>query len=282
MGQDTYAPIVINGIDGNAYNVLMHKIDEMKETSGNRDVSSGGTSSGVTAASAISAMQEAGSKTSRWQIKGTYRAYKEIILMVIERIRQFYDMPRVFRITGADGSVSFETFSNQNMQERRIETLFPDDEYYQMPNFDVDVSASKASPYSKLAQNELAVQMYNLGVLNPQNADQALTLLDMMDINHKDRIVQRVQANGTMWQTIQQMTQALNTSNEIIKQLTGQDLMSGQDMTPGAMSGAAVTDTQSVDTTPTASDSLGNTDKYQDNSLATQARKRVATSTSPE
>ena len=176
--------------------------------------------------------------------------------MVIERIRQFYDMPRVFRITGADGSVSFETFSNQNMQERRIETLFPDDEYYQMPNFDVDVSASKASPYSKLAQNELAVQMYNLGVLNPQN--------------------------GTMWQTIQQMTQALNTSNEIIKQLTGQDLMSGQDMTPGAMSGAAVTDTQSVDTTPTASDSLGNTDKYQDNSLATQARKRVATSTSPE
>lgn len=282
MGQDTYAPIVINGIDGNAYNVLMHKIDEMKETSGNRDVSSGGTSSGVTAASAISAMQEAGSKTSRWQIKGTYRAYKEIILMVIERIRQFYDMPRVFRITGADGSVSFETFSNQNMQERRIETLFPDDEYYQMPNFDVDVSASKASPYSKLAQNELAVQMYNLGVLNPQNADQALALLDMMDINHKDRIVQRVQENGTMWQTIQQMTQALNTSNEIIKQLTGQDLMSGQDMTPGAMSGAAVTDTQSVDTTPTASDSLGNTDKYQDNSLATQARKRVATSTSPE
>ena len=78
------------------------------------------------------------------------------------------------------------------------------------------------------------------------------------------------------------MTQALNTSNEIIKQLTGQDLMSGQDMTPGAMSGAAVTDTQSVDTTPTASDSLGNTDKYQDNSLATQARKRGATSTSPE
>ena len=77
---------------------------------------------------------------------------------------------------------------------------------------------------------------------------QALALLDMMDINHKDRIVQRVQANGTMWQTIQQMTQALNTSNEIIKQLTGQDLMSGQDMTPGAMSGAAVTDTQSVDT----------------------------------
>lgn len=282
VGQDTYAPIVINGIDGNAYNMLMHKIDEMKETSGNRDVSSGGTSSGVTAASAISAMQEAGSKTSRWQIKGTYRAYKEIILMVIERIRQFYDMPRVFRITGTDGSVSFETFSNQDMQERRIETLFPDDEYYQMPNFDVDVSASKASPYSKLAQNELAVQMYNLGVLNPQNADQALALLDMMDINHKDRIVQRVQENGTMWNTIQQMTQALNTSNEIIKQLTGQDLMSGQDMTPGAMSGAAVTDTQSVDTTPTDSDSLGNTDKYQDNSLATQARKRVATSTSPE
>ena len=75
------------------------KIDELKETTGNRDISTGGTTSGVTAASAIAAMQEAGSKLSRDNSKAAYRAYRKIINMVIERIRQFYDLPRCFRIT---------------------------------------------------------------------------------------------------------------------------------------------------------------------------------------
>ena len=45
--------------------VVNNKVDELKETTGNRDISTGGTTSGVTAASAIAAMQEAGSKLSR-------------------------------------------------------------------------------------------------------------------------------------------------------------------------------------------------------------------------
>ena len=48
------------------------KIEELKETSGNRDFSQGSTTSGVTAASAIAALQEAGSKLSRDMIKGSY------------------------------------------------------------------------------------------------------------------------------------------------------------------------------------------------------------------
>ena len=46
-----------------ALNVLEMKIDELKETSSNRDVSQGSSSGGVTAAAAIAALQEAGNKT---------------------------------------------------------------------------------------------------------------------------------------------------------------------------------------------------------------------------
>lgn len=282
VGSDSIMPVAVNGIDGNAFNMLTQKIDEMKETSGNRDVSSGGTASGVTAASAISAMQEAGSKTSRWQIKGSYRAYKEIILMVIERIRQFYDLPRTFRITGKDGSIAFVEFTNQDMQQQEAgEDFSTGEERYRLPIYDVNVAASKSSPYSKLAQNEMAIQMYQLGVFNPQNTDQALALLDTMDINHKESIVQRVQQNGTMYDSIQQLTQALTVSNEIIAQLTGQDLMNGQMPPAGQMSGSAVTNTRGVDTQQHSADSLGDAEKYDGNSLATQARKRTAESTSP-
>lgn len=45
--------------------VLNSKIQELRETSGNNEASTGNTPSGVTAASAIAALQEAPGKTSR-------------------------------------------------------------------------------------------------------------------------------------------------------------------------------------------------------------------------
>ena len=60
------APIYKDLMDG--------KINEMKETAANRDVSSGGAQSGVTAAAAIAALQEAGNKVSRDMIAASYRS----------------------------------------------------------------------------------------------------------------------------------------------------------------------------------------------------------------
>jgi len=86
-----------------AADVLAH-IEELKETRGNRDFSQGGTTSGVTATSAIAALQEAGSKLSRDMIKGSYHAFTQIACLVIRLIRQFYDEPRAFRILGEQGA----------------------------------------------------------------------------------------------------------------------------------------------------------------------------------
>ena len=55
-------PIEVFPLNGTYYQVYQGKIEELKETSGNRDFSQGSTASGVTAASAIAALQEAGSK----------------------------------------------------------------------------------------------------------------------------------------------------------------------------------------------------------------------------
>ena len=60
-----------------------NKIEELKETSGNRDFSQGGTSGGVSAASAIAALQEAGSKLSRDMIRNSYWAYEDIVFLVV-------------------------------------------------------------------------------------------------------------------------------------------------------------------------------------------------------
>lgn len=115
-------PIQVNPVSGIATNLYQLKIDELKETSANRDFSQGSTASGVTAASAIAALQEAGSKTSRDMIKASYRAYVEVVSLVVELIRQFYDLPREFRITGQGGD-SFVSYDNSNIKPQPMETV---------------------------------------------------------------------------------------------------------------------------------------------------------------
>lgn len=279
IGTDSVMPVQVNSISSSSFNMYQQKIDEMKETTGNRDVSTGGTASGVTAASAISAMQEAGSKTSRMQIRGTYRAYKELVTMIIERIRQFYDLPRTFRIVGNKQAYEYVTFSNAKMQEQVTGLNLADgSEYYRLPCFDIEVNAAKASPYSKMAQNEMAIQLYQLGVFAPENADQALALLDAMDINHKDKLVSKVEENQTMLDTINQLTQALATANDIIYESTGVDLMGG--MMPNVMP-QSVQPSGAVNPEQPTTNQLGETEDMNDNSIASKARKKVAESTSP-
>ncbi|HWQ51043.1 MAG TPA: hypothetical protein VN369_04480 [Terriglobales bacterium] len=92
--------IPVTPLSGVYFNIYRQKIEELKETSSNRDFNSGGSSGGVTAAAAIAALQEAGSKASRDMIAGSYRAYTAMVYLAIELIRQFYDEARTFRITG--------------------------------------------------------------------------------------------------------------------------------------------------------------------------------------
>ena len=207
LGQDSILPIAGKGLSSIYLNVLDRKVEELKETTGNRDVSTGGSTSGVTAASAIAAMQEAGSKLSRDSNKAAYRAFREIVLLVVELIRQFYDLPRQFRIIGANGEQSFISYTNAGLLPQAQGNDFGVDMGYRVPLFDIEIAAEKASPYSKLSQNELALQFFGAGFFNPQLTDQALACLEMMDFDGKDRMMQRIAQNGTLYQQLMQARQ---------------------------------------------------------------------------
>lgn len=197
LGQDSIMPIRSTGLNEVYLAVINGKIDELKEVTGNRDISTGGTSSGVTAASAIAAMQEAGSKLSRDSNKAAYRAFRKVCLMVIELIRQFYTLPRCFRILGEQGTAEFIHYSNAGLLPQSQGTELGVDMGVRLPVFDIVVTAQKQSPYSRLSQNELALQFYSAGFFEPGMARQALICLDMMDFDGKDLIMQRIAENAT-------------------------------------------------------------------------------------
>jgi len=205
LDPNSYFPIQNPQLPGNVLDVMNLKVDELKFVTGNMDVNNGGAPSGVTAASAIAALQEHSGRSSKDSNKAAYRAYANIVTMVIERIRQFYDMPRQFRITGRQGQESFVSFSNQRLQAQPLGMDFGVDMGYRLPAFDIDVRAQRETSYTKAAQNELAIQLYQLGFFNPQMADQAVMVLDMMDFKGKEEIAQKIQQMGTMAMALQQI-----------------------------------------------------------------------------
>ena len=214
IDEERLRQIDVQQVGGNVLNVLQMKIDELKETSSNRDFSNGSTSSGVTAAAAIAALQEAGNKTSRDTIAASYRAYTQECYLAIELIRQFYDEMRSFRITGATGKYEYIQYNNSGLQGQALPPAYAGQEMeagytpaYRRPVFDIVIKPQKRSPYSKMAQNELAKEMYHMGFFDPTRAEQTMGALELMDFDGEEKVKDRVQQGQTLFNVVQQLMQ---------------------------------------------------------------------------
>ncbi len=186
--------ITLSPMDGMLTEVRRMKIDELKETTGNRDVSQGSTTGGVTAASAITALQEAGNKGSRDMIAGSYRAYVTIMQQVIELIRQFYDGVRCFRITGEDGGRRYVRYSNRGLQDKPTGTGADGFALYRHPVFDIEVRAERENPLDRTGRNELMLELFRAGLFDPARAAEAERVLAGMDFEG----IERLRAVGRM------------------------------------------------------------------------------------
>jgi hypothetical protein len=231
--EDALRVIDHNNLDGVYVNVLDRTIQELRETSGNTETSTGNISSGVTAASAIAALQQASGKGSRDSTQESYRAFAQIVELCIELIRQFYDMPRQFRILGQYGAEEYITYINQGLQLQAQGTAFGQDGGFRLPVFDIKVSAQKKNVYTKVTQNELALQFFQLGFFNPQMTDQALMCLDMMEFDGKDGIMQKVSQNGTMFQKLLQYMQLALTFAQQLDPMSAEAIAQDILMTTG-------------------------------------------------
>lgn len=207
LGDTSIRQITANGIQGNALDMLSRKIDEMKFITGNTDVQNGGTPAGVTAASAIAALQEQSGRGSKDSSRSAYRAANRIYTMVIERIRQFYEIPRWFRILGQNGQEMFVQYSNAKLQDQQIAGGIGLENGYRKPVFDIDVRSERETAYTKLSQNELMIQMYQMGAFNPQNTDQIIMMLDGMEFKGKEEMEDKIRQNGTILDALSQVGQ---------------------------------------------------------------------------
>ena len=274
LTDDNFRPLQVSGLQGNLITYRDDRVSELKEISGNRDVSQGGTTSGLTAASAIAALQEAGSKLSRDMLKSAYRAFAKECYLVIELMRQFYDEQRVYRITGESGGTEYVPFSNAALQAQPGGMVGGVQLGDHEPVFDITVTAAKKSTFSRLSQNETAKECYQLGFFAPANADAALAALDMMDFEGIEKVRERVSQNGTLYQQLQQMAQQLQKMAAIIDQQNGTNVSAAASAAGQAAAGSGG---GSGGKTAAAStlNSLGGVVGDRSGSLSSQAAKRA-------
>ncbi|MBR5633384.1 MAG: hypothetical protein IKW68_05320 [Clostridia bacterium] len=187
-------------------NILQSKIDELKYCTSNRDVLNGASPGGITAASALAALQETAGKNARSSNRVFHRAFREVIYHMVELIRQFYDAPRCFRISGgsAGGADSFVPYTNDGLKPHPIFNSDGTVAGHVSPEFDIEVTSEKASPYKKMEINELALQFYNLGFFNPTMGDQAVSCLKMMDFDGKEQVIDLVTENAAVFKQLTQ------------------------------------------------------------------------------
>lgn len=220
---DNLLPVQAQQLSSIYVDVMQSKIEELKFVTSNQDVANGQAPSGITAASAIAALQETQGKNARTSNKSFYRAFREVVYQVVELMRQFYDLPRTFRIAPdimENSEEEYQTYTNA-MLRPQPQLIAGMDMGLRVPEFDIEITAEKASPYKRMEQNELALSFYAQGFFNPQMADQALGCLQMMDFDHKEDVMMRIRKNGTIQELLLQYQQISLQLASRIAQMTG-------------------------------------------------------------
>ena len=131
---------------------------------------------------------------------------------------------------GKNGAYEYVTYNNSAISGKPLAPAFSGEQQMpgyspatRVPIFDIMIKPQKRSAYSRMAQNELAKELYSLGLFEPERAQPASICLEMMDFDGDDEVRQKVQQGQTLINIITQMTQQLNVlsaENAALKGMT--------------------------------------------------------------
>lgn len=137
----------------------------IKEESGANDFSRGTAYGGVTAASAIAALQEAGGKRSRMTARLIHGAFEQAVRQEIEVEREYCTFERTVRLKGESEPMRF-TYKDMYALSSLNNSL--------PIEFMITVKAQRENRFTVAAHNETIMALVNLNMLSP---DAALELM---------------------------------------------------------------------------------------------------------
>ena len=187
----------------------------IKNEAGSNDQSRGQTAGGVTAASAITALQDMSTKRSRMEARELQRGFKECVRMMIEIMREKDIVPREVVIT-VEGEPKIMPFDSRSLYRENINGKKVPIESV------ISIKTSRQTRFSRMAHNELVLQFVNMF---QQTAD-PLIMMEALEMDDKEQIldqIRKAQHGGmlALQQQNAQLTQQLQAMSEELSQYQG-------------------------------------------------------------
>lgn len=210
IGDDALRVFPVPQLSGYALNQMVQMQTDLKQDSGQNQFARGETAGGVTAASAIASLQEAGGKQTRMRTETLKRGFKRITEQILWLISQFYDEKRVMMITGKEGTFKEVDMSPSRIMGKKKGTVPP-------PPYTVRVNVQRMNPATVASQNQLMIDVYKMSA-EAGNQFPLSALMRVLNIDGKDRILPIVDAIEQQTAMMQQLAQ----ENEQLKQVAQQ------------------------------------------------------------
>jgi hypothetical protein len=195
-------------LSGMAPQQMLQFQSDIKQDSGQNQFTRGETAGGVTAASAISALQEAGGKITRLRTAVLNQGFKDMVEQVMWLVSQFYGDKKARMITGRDGKPREVDMSAKHLMGdgKASKGKLP------APPYHVQIQISRRNPLRVQAQNELFIQAYTMAAQAGQQFPLSM-LFELLQVDGKDRIMPVLQSLDQTQALMQQLTQ----ENEMLK-----------------------------------------------------------------
>ena len=207
--QNAYAWQQPQPLPNTAFTSIDFLTGTIKNESGTNDQSRGQTGAGVTAASAITALQTAATKRSRMGAQRLQFSFRRAINMLLAVLREKSIVPRTIEITmdGNAESVSFDRkWYDEQMKKSDGTTVVPF----------IKVKSARQTRYNIMAHNELVLQMMQV----TQGQTDPVIMLEAFESDNKEAIldtIRKAQHEGML--NLQKQNAELA---EAVKQLSGE------------------------------------------------------------
>lgn len=181
---------------------VLQLIDRMQQwfndIAGSQDVTRGATPGSVTAASAITSLQEAAQTRVRQKSRNLDGYLQVVGQHYASRVMQYYSAPRVFRLTNNEGATRyFKTMIEKQeggTYKATTQQWNAEAQGWDMPvsfeargQFDVKVTTGSTLPFAKAEKEQKLLNFFDRGIID------ATEVLQGLDYPNYEAVLQRVQ-----------------------------------------------------------------------------------------
>lgn len=169
---------------------------DMNEISGQHEIARGQTPQGISAATAISYLQEQDDTKLSFTYDSIEEGTEKIAYQSLMYVQQFWDTPRQVKTAGQDSSFDVMAFQGSDLRG----------------NTDIRIESGSALPTSRAAKQAFIMDLMKMGFIDPQKG------LEVMDIGGIDKIYEQLQTD--LRQAMRENLKMAQVTPQIIAQFT--------------------------------------------------------------